>query len=581
MALRKNPILSSASGQVNGTRAYTPRLMKPAVVHTGALVAMLGALAAQVVDHERMVRTFRINPFWDPELVYLMNSLLVFQGRSYTFIDHPGTPLEMIGSALLALTWPFVGGGNESFAARHVRDPALALTLAHVLLAASCMAVMVLLARRAVSIERWDDVIPSLAVAAAYFAFHPHAITSLAFWSHNSFSFPAGTLLTLLLLLKLDRDQPPGWRWTAGMGLATGALAAVQLYFAAWIGGAGLAVALAHLFHGRGWGAAVRAACLLGAGALAGFVAATLPILPRYRQFVFFVGRLLSRQGVYGSGEAGFTSPGVFWQHLSGLLQVTPGLFITLAAGALFIAAAAVAQRRRLRARAGLWAVALAVFAQAIVLTIAIAKHPALLYTLSLAALLPIVLAMAFTVARSWGRPGRLACVSAGLALLYFATGNYQESRLLHRIMFQRMHVALRQMDALLERGGHADGRPPALWTWGTEGRCVALWISNHYADEAFTNEVSRACPRDGALWGGMVKWPVAAPASRWIGAEGTLVTTERTLRTDPSVETWGTPRPTGIQSPFLGEYLVISFPLNRLRGVMPRREFKAAPPSQ
>ena len=147
--------------------------------------------------------------------------------------------------------------------------------------------------------------------------------------------------------------------------------------------------------------------------------------------------------------------------------------------------------------------------------------------------------------------------------------------------MIPHMNDALRQVDALLQQGGGAEGRPPALWTLRHRRPLRRPVDLEPLRGGGVHQRGLPRVPRDGALWGGMVKWPVAAPASRWIGAEGTLVTTERTLRADPSVETWGTPRRTGIQSPFLGEYLFISFPLDRLRGVMPRREFQAAPPRQ
>src|SRR5512143_2465571 len=53
----------------------------------------------------------RISPFYeyyDPEFAYLMNSLEVFKGEPYAYVDHPGTPLEVIGSVIYASTYPFL-----------------------------------------------------------------------------------------------------------------------------------------------------------------------------------------------------------------------------------------------------------------------------------------------------------------------------------------------------------------------------------------------------------------------------------------------------------------------------------------
>jgi hypothetical protein len=46
-------------------------------------------------------------PFWqqalyDPNYVYLLNSLLLLEGETPAHIDHPGTPVQILGAALLA-----------------------------------------------------------------------------------------------------------------------------------------------------------------------------------------------------------------------------------------------------------------------------------------------------------------------------------------------------------------------------------------------------------------------------------------------------------------------------------------------
>lgn len=48
----------------------------------------------------------------DPSTWYFLDSLAVFAGKTYTFVDHPGTPVQIIGSLLIALTMPFVGSGQ-------------------------------------------------------------------------------------------------------------------------------------------------------------------------------------------------------------------------------------------------------------------------------------------------------------------------------------------------------------------------------------------------------------------------------------------------------------------------------------
>src|SRR5271157_3901179 len=68
---------------------------------------------------------------YDPEIQYFMNSLMAFKGQSYYYVDHPGTPLEIIGSFILALTYPFISGNLNHFILYHLKDPNFFLSLAH------------------------------------------------------------------------------------------------------------------------------------------------------------------------------------------------------------------------------------------------------------------------------------------------------------------------------------------------------------------------------------------------------------------------------------------------------------------
>ena len=45
-------------------------------------------------------------------VTYFIDSLAVFNGSTYSYIDHPGTPVSVIGSVLLALTYPFTTGSD-------------------------------------------------------------------------------------------------------------------------------------------------------------------------------------------------------------------------------------------------------------------------------------------------------------------------------------------------------------------------------------------------------------------------------------------------------------------------------------
>jgi hypothetical protein len=44
---------------------------------------------------------------YDPQMAYFLNSLAPFRGAAYFYTDHPGTPLEMIGTTLLGIPYVF------------------------------------------------------------------------------------------------------------------------------------------------------------------------------------------------------------------------------------------------------------------------------------------------------------------------------------------------------------------------------------------------------------------------------------------------------------------------------------------
>src|SRR5688500_13827813 len=58
----------------------------------------------------------------DPAAVYFLDSLSIFAGKSYMYVDHPGTPVQLIGSVLLALTYPLLGS-SEAFISFHLARP--------------------------------------------------------------------------------------------------------------------------------------------------------------------------------------------------------------------------------------------------------------------------------------------------------------------------------------------------------------------------------------------------------------------------------------------------------------------------
>jgi hypothetical protein len=537
-----------------------------AAVHRLAVTALATALAFFTLAYDRLQARTGVYTLWDPEMFYMLNSLLPFKGQSYTFIDHPGTPVEMIGTVVLALLWPVAAARSESLAEMCVREPWIFLTATHVVLTAASIAVVVLMARRTVVIRRWDDVAFALAVACSFYALHPRALQTLAYWSHNSFNLPAGGLLALVLLLRLREGGIPGRRWLVGAGLAAGALTAVQLYMGAWIIGIAVAVLAAAVMGGLGWRHGLRSAFVVGAAAVAGFVLSTLPIAPLYPTFIEWISKLVIHQGSYGSGPPGL-SLGTLAANGATVVNDHRDVFAAVGVAILAIAAAAVRDRRSRREHAGEFAIALGLALQCVVLTLAIFKHPGSFYVLSLAALVPVLSAIAFSCWRArGGRPVRVACMLFAAAILFRFVGSYT-----HRLRTQcNMPIAaaraLERVEGFFTQRVTVEGTPPLrVWTTGTDHPCFALWLPNVNTRRLFSPEIARRCPEDGLAWYHLLEYPEA-----WRhldpGTPAVLVTVEQELEAEPMLR-WGQPVRTNIPSLFQGRFLIIPFPLGRLPG--------------
>ena len=67
---------------------------------------------------------------YDPEMAYFLNSLAPFKGAPYFYTDHPGTPVEIIGTMLLGTSYVFFTD-HANFINTYLEHPAYFLNLAH------------------------------------------------------------------------------------------------------------------------------------------------------------------------------------------------------------------------------------------------------------------------------------------------------------------------------------------------------------------------------------------------------------------------------------------------------------------
>lgn len=497
-----------------------------------ALVFALAAFIAAFWIHFHTARpgtAFRIVNA-DPQIAYLISSLAVFDGQPYLLVQHPGTPLLVVGTVLIALAFPFMASSVEGLTTRLVQQPEVFVIPAHALLVLANLACVIALGWKALSVRRWSDAVLAAAVPASFFAFLPQSFLWTFYWSHNAVAFRAGTLLLLALLVALRRGRPPTARTAAALGLAAGALAATQLYFATWVIGLAAAPVVLARLRGSRPATALRPALVVIAASVTGFLVCCVPMIGSQRVFVDFVRALVTHQGVYGAGGEGIISAPGFGANLAAFWAYAPPLFVAQGVVFAMLVAVLVAERGRMRHNAGLWAVAAGLSLQWAATVLLLAKHPSPYYVPAVAAMFPPLLAVALALARRHGRAGRLCGLGLAAAVFIYCGRAAVETVASHTQRSAFRAAMTDEVDRFLARHAAAEGvgRDSVLVLWGPgvpDAGCYALWMGAQYSNNALSRQISRACPSEGLAWSNAAVLPEGWSARE--GAPAVIVTTE------------------------------------------------------
>ena len=436
---------------------------------------------------------------YDPQMPYLLNSLAIFKSQPYMYYDHPGTPLEVMGTFLLAAMRFFAGASSEDYWVMILREPEGFLRLAHGLLTLGSLVCVVLICQKATKIGGWGDLTVAFAAASAFFGFFPPlAFGTLAIWSHNSFNFAAGTLLLVLLLIRLRSGKPlEAWEaWSFGIG--AGALTSVQLYFGTWVIGILIALVSFVILEERARLKPLWTAIRVLIGAMLGFLLATGPILHKYRELSWWVRRLILHQGRYGGGPGGVTSIGQLAENLEGLWREGSRPLTLMGLSMLLLLAAMVVKRtRRLEAR-GWWAMSVAMSAQIILAFLLVAKHPGGTYLMSLVAVSPIVLLLSLDIL---GRVQRGLAMAVSLTVLGAFLQGFGQSLQGHeqtREYFMGLESEIQdQIGRIAEEEEKAPELVAVLWGYGAPSHCYALRFGDVYTGGLFRREIDELCPKE------------------------------------------------------------------------------------
>jgi hypothetical protein len=362
---------------------------------------------------------------------------------------------------------------------------------------------MVVFSKYAFSIRHWTDELVAATIAVLYFVVHPQAFTQILSWSHNSFSFPIGTLISLWLFTLLRSNQRLSTQQLILIGITSGILTAVQMYYVTWVIGAIISVGIFMLIRDYNWRQILTAALRIGVASLIGFIVVTLPIYQLYPTFLGWVIRILSHQGYYGDGLPGFASLDLLITSFSQIWRETPGLILCIAIILVMVCITYFFRRKTIRQNAGTWAAGFGLTFQIIITFTLILKHPNVLYLQAIAALLPVLIAVLFNIwqfdKQTDSSSQRLLKFSLAIIILSGFFFNLYRAGFIRYIGNQQVQAATQEMDLFLENYAQENEinqqTITVLYTYGIPSRCFALRYGSSYAKNGLSAEIDTICP--------------------------------------------------------------------------------------
>ena len=456
--------------------------------------------------------------FPDPQMAYFVDALNPFQGETYGFIDHPGTPISIVSTGILGITYPFIGGTANHFITFHLQHPEIFLTITHAVMIVIAIITLLLISRTSLEIDHWTDGAAAAALAGFFFVLHPESLIQINQLSHNSLNFPLAAFLSLWLLNLLRNRQEIRKKQLIMISTAAGILSAAQLYFAVWVVGIAVAFFLASLTEGKQIGAVLGRVSIIFVSAAAGFLLSTLPIIKQYQEFFQWIASILSHQGHYGGGAPGFAAPEQIVSNLLYLSIQYPLIFLTTAILILWSVLSFLRNPDMRIHDSGHLAAAAGMITQIILLLFLIGKHPNRLYLQSMAAVLPILLAalLSTSSAKQAGKTaaGRLLKLAFSAAVLIFFGFSLSRSIQIHIFTNGQLRQTRQEIDHFLEEYAEENQLEiqslNKLHTYGVPNECYVLWYGNRHAHYELSSHIHQLCPQDQLfeLWSRKIHLP-------------------------------------------------------------------------
>ena len=290
--------------------------MRPTPAHVRlALIPLLLAVLAVWMHGVRGPYSLGLNV--DPEYPYLLNIINLATGNPSVLVQHPGTPLQIVGTLVVVGRWlitaPFHGFSPLPLEVMEHSDEYLLSV--NVILVLLLMAVAFLAGRRVH--EASGSLAAGLAVQATPLVYLP-TVEALPRVAPELPELIIGLALAMVLAPVLMGPNPVAAAGDRRLAMWTGILIGAGVATKANFFVLGLLV-----FLFSGWRQWLRFA----AAAAIALAALLLPIVTELRQFIGWFVNMALHSGHYGQGEEGLPALTVYWRNFVLVFDNEPFVF--------------------------------------------------------------------------------------------------------------------------------------------------------------------------------------------------------------------------------------------------------------
>ena len=452
----------------------------------------------------------------DPAALYFIDSLSVFIGKSYVYVDHPGTPVQVMGSLLLAMAYPFFGS-KETFIQFFLTRPNVFFFMANLFLLAANILCALVFYKTVVRDLPQNRILAAVAISLLFLGLHPHSYPSLTFWSHNSLNFPFGTLLLLWLYRELHGSENIPPRKLVLLGIASGILSVAQMYFVAWLVSLIFTVVVYSIRRNDSFQRTVTSGTYVTLGGIIGVILMLIPIYREIPRFMVWLTGIVTHLGLYGSGESGVYSLSLLSDSINyWWTSIRPMILLLLATLILLGIFAYWSQKAAKRIPPGDFAMVVGLlFHIGLVLILMTKAALKLRYSLSLAAILPVLVFMVVKLleSTSWKINMLLIPFYAIVLVSVIASLPSQVQLAGHRAYLEQdAQVAkVQAINRLAKEKKVTEDDIVVVYAYSVPMKCAGLLQATNWTGN-FQKEMSEICPNQYAIWDSSIQLNTAVP---------------------------------------------------------------------